>query len=180
MSFLTLIFLAAALGTDALSLCVGIGMTGVNRRQIYLISTIILAFHIFMPLAGWLVGELAGGLLGRVAVVAGSLLLVYLGAKMVWTTLRERGKASPNIIITNTAGLFLLGASVSMDALSVGFTLGTRQANLLLTAGTIGAVAGAMSAGGLVFGRFLGNRVGEKAQLLGGLVLIAIGVKLLI
>ena len=75
--------------------------------------------------------------------------------------------------------LVLLGASVSMDALSVGFTLGTQQVNLLLAAGVIGLVAGLMTACGLVFGRFLGNRVGERAQLLGGLILIGIGIKLL-
>jgi len=69
---------------------------------------------------------------------------------------------------------------VSMDALSVGFTLGTRQVNLLFTAGIIGAVAGMMAFTGLVFGRFLGGRIGGKAQLLGGLVLVIIGVKMII
>lgn len=178
MSFLTLMVLAVALGTDAFSLCVGIGLAGVNRRQIMLISVTVLIFHIIMPLAGWVVGEFAGSLLGRAAAITGSLLLVYLGVRMVWSTWRNGGESNPSVIRFSTWGLILLGASVSMDALSVGFTLGTRQVNLLLAAGIIGIVAGAMTAGGLVFGRFLGSWVGEKAQFLGGLFLVGIGVKL--
>lgn len=178
MSYFTLMALAVALGTDAFSLCVGVGLAGVNRRQVLLLSVTVLLFHVFMPLTGWVAGELAGNVLGRAAAVAGALLLVYLGVRMVWNTWRNGGELEPNTIKFTAWGLILLGASVSMDALSVGFTLGTRQVNLLLTAGIIGVVAGAMTAGGLVFGRFLGSWVGEKAQLVGGLILVGIGVKL--
>jgi len=178
MSFFTLMVLAVALGTDAFSLCVGIGLAGVNRRQITLISVTVLLFHILMPLTGWVVGEFAGSMLGRAASIIGSLILVYLGMRMVWSTWRNGGEPEPNVVRFSFWGLILLGASVSLDALSVGFPLGTPQVNLLLTAGIIGIVAGAMTAGGLVFGRFLGSWVGEKAQFLGGLILVGIGVKL--
>lgn len=179
MSLFTLIVLAVALGTDAFSLCVGIGLAGVNRRQIIIVSLTVLVFHIAMPLIGWFVGEFAGSLLGRVAAILGSLLLVYLGVKMIWETWRPRSEQTPARVNVSTGGVLLLGASVSMDALSVGFTLGAHQVNLLLTAGIIGIVAGIMTFTGLVFGRFLGSWVGEKAQLLGGLVLIGIGVKMI-
>lgn len=178
MSFFTLAVLAVALGTDAFSLCVGIGLAGVTRRQMLFISATVLVFHIFMPLAGWFVGEFAGSRLGRAASVIGAALLVYLGLKMIWTKLRGARKAGVKRINFTTWGLVLLGTSVSMDALSVGFTLGARQVDLLLTAGTIGIVAGVMTASGLIFGRFLGNWVGERAQLLGGAILVGIGVKL--
>lgn len=179
MSLITLIILAVALGTDAFSLCVGIGLAGINRRQIILISITVLIFHIAMPLLGWLVGEYAGSLLGRVAAIAGALLLVYLGIKMVWDTWRPHLEQEPVKVEISIKGLLLLGASVSMDALSVGFTLGANQVNLLFTALLIGVVAGLMTFTGLVFGRFLGRWIGEKAQLLGGLVLVGIGVKMI-
>ena len=179
MSLLTLIALAAALGTDAFSLCVGVGLAGVNRRQIILISVVVLLFHIFMPLAGWFVGEIAGSLIGRAAAVLGSALLIYLGLGMIRGSLKNGRSLDSSLNGFSLKSLVLLGASVSMDALSVGFTLGTQQVNLLLAAGVIGLVAGLMTACGLVFGRFLGNRVGERAQLLGGLILIGIGIKLL-
>ncbi|HOV79205.1 MAG TPA: manganese efflux pump MntP family protein [Bacillota bacterium] len=178
MSFLTLLVLAVALGTDAFSLCVGIGLAGVKRRQILLISATVFTFHVFMPLTGWFLGEFTGSLLGRTAAAIGSLLLVYLGVRMVYHTLQNKGTAELHAVNFNTWGLFLLGSGVSLDALSVGFTLGARQADLVLTAGVIGVVAGVMTAGGLIFGRFLGSWVGKRAQLVGGLVLVGVGVKL--
>ena len=81
-------------------------------------------------------------------------------------------------MLLNSWGLLVLGASVSMDALSVGFTLGTRQVDLLLTALVIGVVAGVMTLAGLLLGRFVGRRTGEKAVLLGGVILVAIGIRL--
>ncbi|OPZ74750.1 MAG: putative manganese efflux pump MntP [Firmicutes bacterium ADurb.Bin456] len=180
MSSLTLLALAAALGTDAFSLCVGVGLAGVNRRQIVLISVVVLLFHIFMPLAGWFVGEFAGHLIGRGAAVLGSALLIYLGVRMFWDSLKKGPGPGPSLPCFSFKSLILLAASVSMDALSVGFTLGTRQVNLFFAAGVIGLVAGLMTAGGLIFGRLLGVRVGERAQLLGGLILIGIGIKLLL
>ncbi|MGI6492412.1 MAG: manganese efflux pump MntP family protein [Pelotomaculum sp.] len=180
MSLITLIALAIALGTDAFSLCVGIGLAGVNRRQIVILSVTVLVFHVAMPVLGWFAGELAGGLLGRAAAVAGAMLLIYLGIKMIRETWPRNREQDPVRVNLNTSGVLLLGASVSMDALSVGFTLGTQKADLLLTAGVIGVVAGLMTFAGLVFGRYLGSWIGEKAQLLGGLVLIAIGVKMIL
>ncbi|NLI13999.1 manganese efflux pump MntP family protein [Pelotomaculum propionicicum] len=179
MSFAALIILAAALGTDAFSLCVGIGLAGVTRRQMLIISVTVLVFHIFMPLAGWFAGEFAGSKLGRAASVIGALLLVYLGARMIWATMRGGRDTEIKTVNFTTWGLVLLGTSVSMDALSVGFTLGARQVNLLLTAGTIGIVAGAMTASGLILGRFVGSWVGGRAQLLGGAILVGIGAKLI-
>ncbi|MBP7331542.1 MAG: putative manganese efflux pump MntP [Firmicutes bacterium ADurb.Bin373] len=177
MSFFTLMVLAVALGTDAFSLCLGIGMAGVNRKQMLIISVTVLIFHIFMPLVGWYTGELAGALLGRAASFIGSALLIYLGGRMIWDS-RRKGREAGFKFNFNASGLVLLGASVSIDALSVGFTLGAQQVDLLLTAATIGLVAGIMTAAGLACGRFMSSLVGERAQFLGGVILIGIGVKL--
>lgn len=178
MSPLLLGGLAVALGTDAFSLCVGIGLAGVNRRQIFLLTLTVFVYHVFMPLTGWMVGEFAGKAIGRTAAVAGALFLVYLGIRMVWLAVKANNESGPKIVRFNAWGLLLLGASVSMDALSVGFTLGAVRVNLLFTAAVIGVVAGAMTFTGLVFGRFLGRLAGTRAQLLGGLILVGIGVGL--
>jgi putative Mn2+ efflux pump MntP len=178
MTGLTLVLLAVALGTDAFSMCIGIGIAGVRRRQIILISVLVLLFHILMPLAGWYAGQLAGSLAGRAAAVAGSLILIYLGAKMLWNVFRH-GPGEPRVVFINTMGLFVLAASVSMDALSVGFTMGAMKVNLIMVAVTFGIVAGLMTLAGLLLGRVLNSWVGERAQLLGGLILVGIGIKLI-
>lgn len=74
----------------------------------------------------------------------------------------------------------MFAASVSLDALSVGFSLGTIKADIFLTVISIGAIAGLMTGMGLVLGRILGTWLGDKAELLGGLALFLIGVKLLL
>ncbi|ABO51667.1 protein of unknown function DUF204 [Desulforamulus reducens MI-1] len=178
MSLFTLFALAVALGTDAFSLCIGIGIAGVNRRQIALISLTVLIFHILMPLLGWYAGGFLGSKMGQAASIAGALLLLYLGGKMIWDTIKPGKDEGPRFVITNTGGLLLLSASVSMDALSVGFTLGTQQVSLVLAAGVIGLVAGMMTFAGLTLGKYVGDWIGERAELVGGIILVGIGVKL--
>ncbi|GAB6179312.1 manganese efflux pump MntP family protein [Desulfotomaculum defluvii] len=179
MSLLTLLALAMALGTDAFSLCIGIGMAGVTRRQIAMISITVLIFHIFMPLLGWFAGGFLGSKVGQAASIVGALLLIFLGGKMIWDTLKPGDENEPRFIITNTGGLLLLSASVSMDALSVGFTLGTQQVSLLMASGVIGLVAGIMTFAGLTLGKYVGGWIGERAELVGGLILAGIGIKLI-
>jgi putative Mn2+ efflux pump MntP len=174
----TLSLLAVALGTDAFSMCLGLGMTGVNRRQIIVVSFTVLAFHVIMPLIGWFAGEIVGSLLGRAASIAGALILIYLGAKMVYSAWKGDGDMNNRDALVTTGGMLLLAASVSMDALSVGFSLGTQNVDLPLTVSVIGIVAGIMTGAGLILGRFVGNRVGERAVGFGGVLLVGIGVKL--
>ena len=179
MSFLTILLLAVALGADAFSMCLGVGMAGVRRLQVILISVTVLLFHIMMPLAGWHIGNRVGSLVGNAAAIAGALALIYLGARMLWDVYR-RDREDPIVAVVNTWGLLVLAASVSMDALSVGFTLGTYKVNLFLVTLTFGIVAGLMTFAGLMLGRLLGNLAGERAQLLGGVILLGIGIKLIV
>lgn len=180
MSTVTVLALAVALGTDAFSMCLGLGMAGVTRRQIVVVSLTVLVFHIVMPLVGWYAGEFVGTVAGRAASIAGALLLVYLGIKMIRSVWKGGESVDPKVVLVNTWGLLLLAASVSMDALSVGFSLGTRQVNLPVTAGVIGVVAGIMTAAGLILGRYVGSRVGERAVFGGGILLVGIGVRMII
>ncbi|MGQ9824504.1 MAG: manganese efflux pump MntP [Desulfotomaculales bacterium] len=178
MSAAALLLLALALGTDAFTLCLGIGTAGVSAGQTALISLSVLAFHIFMPLLGWQAGEVAGRLLGEAAGIVGAGILLFLGARMVRQSFLEDCPEGPEFVLVRGWGMLILAFSVSVDALAVGFTLGVTGAGLLLTALTIGLVAGLMTLGGLLLGRWLGRRVGGRAQLFGGLILIGMGVKL--
>ncbi len=131
-----------------------------------------------LPLTGWYVGNLAGKLVGQAASIIGALILIFLGIKMLWETFKSSHKDSEALSM-NGFSLVILALSVSLDALSVGFTLGVYQFNLLSTAIIFGIFAGLMSFSGLCAGRFLGSWVGEKAHLIGGIILIGIGIKLL-
>ncbi|MCL6558000.1 MAG: manganese efflux pump MntP family protein, partial [Firmicutes bacterium] len=85
----------------------------------------------------------------------------------------------PSVMLPGAVGLLSLGASVSMDALTVGFTLGIYHFEPLLTAAVVGFVAGLMTALGLGLGRLIRAWVGRRAQLVGGLILFGVGINLL-
>ncbi len=180
MDFLTVLLLAVALGTDAFSLCLGLGLAGIGMRWGVMMVFTVLAYHVAMPLAGWLAGELAGKFLGRTAALAGAALLIFLGAATLKEALRGGNGSEKVLSLARGPGMLLLGAGVSVDALGAGFTLGARQTGLLAAASMIGAVAGVMTAAGLLLGRYLGERAGSRARLAGGLLLLAVGIKLLV
>ncbi|NPV90715.1 MAG: manganese efflux pump [Firmicutes bacterium] len=179
MELFTVLLVAVALGTDALSLAVGIGMTRVTRREILVLSGTISIFHVFMPLAGFLVGEYLGSLMGRYAVWLGATVLLALGIHLLWDGLNpERDLDDLKRNYYGIGGLLLLAVSVSLDALGAGFSLGAFSMGLPLTIGLIGVTAGLMTAAGLVFGRYIGRFLGNRAELLGGVVLIILGIKM--
>jgi len=175
----TVLLLAGALGTDAFSLCLGLGLNGFRRRMAWMLVGLIVALHVVLPVAGWYAGEFTGRLVGRWAAYLGAAILFYLGVKMVRESLAEGRTATGKLERAGFLGLTVLAGSVSMDALSVGFTLGTAGAALLLTAGVIGLVAGLMSAAAFVLAHRVEDWVGRRAELLGGLVLIGVGLRLL-
>ncbi|MEW6183122.1 MAG: manganese efflux pump MntP family protein [Bacillota bacterium] len=179
MSFFTVILLAAALGIDAFSVCLGIGLAGISRRRGYLLIATIAAFHVVMPLIGWWVGEALGEYLGRLAGMIGAALLFFLGGRMIYTAVRSGAQRRARALRPGIPGLVAVGVSVSMDALSVGFTLGVYRFEPFTVVGTIGIVAGLMTALGLGLGRVISVLVGRRAQFAGGLILFGVGFSLL-
>lgn len=176
MALYSIFALALALSADAFSFSLGLGMMGVNRRQIFLISITVLIFHVIMPLAGYAVGEIFGAFLGKSASVLGALLLTFLGIRMIWEVFSDKEENFSQFILTSARGIVLLGVTVSLDALSVGFTLGTQRVALGLVAGIIGIVAGVTTFIGLNLGQKIGDWLGDRAVIIGGLILIYMGV----
>lgn len=193
MNIAWVVAVAIALGADAFSLSLAIGLAGIRKRMMLRLSVVVAVFHVAMPLGGMILGQALGSILGRFASGIGALVLMGLGGRMLYKVYRPTaehfsfGEArdalsskrfSSSVSLTGW-GMYMLAASVSLDALSVGFSLGTIKADVPLTVMTIGMVAGLMTGMGLVLGRIMGTWLGEKAELLGGLALFFIGVKLL-
>ncbi|WP_418791137.1 manganese efflux pump MntP family protein [Phosphitispora sp. TUW77] len=177
----TIFALALALSADAFSFSLGLGMAGVNKRQVYLISLTVLIFHIVMPLAGYFAGGFVGSFLGRWAGYVGAAVLIALGLRMVWEGFSENQEENfSQYILTSIYGIAVLGLTVSIDALSVGFTLGTYQAEVGLAAAIIGLVSGIMAFFGLEFGKKVGEWMGRRALVAGGSVLVLIGIKMFV
>lgn len=185
--------LSTALGADAFSLALAIGLVGVGKRMTLKLSIVVAVFHIFMPLSGLLLGQAMGIVLGQLAKGIGAFVLFWLGGRMLFHVFRPapefyplsqarkalRRTQLPSGISLRGMGVYALAASVSLDALSVGFSLGTVESPIAVTVLVMGVVAGIMMASGLLLGRFVGSWIGERAEALGGLVLVIIGVKML-
>jgi putative Mn2+ efflux pump MntP len=187
MSLITIFAVAFALGIDAFSLSIGIGLSGVRRRQIYLVSMVVAFFHVFMPLTGLYLGQILGSYVGPIASKLGAIVLIFIGGRTLWEIYKESRNftGTPQagfdvISISHPVSLVLMAASVSLDALTVGFGLGAIRVDLTLTVIIMGIIAGIMTFGGLIFGKRLSRSVGEKAELLSGFILVAIGFKLLL
>ncbi|HIE13614.1 MAG TPA: manganese efflux pump [Desulfotomaculum sp.] len=180
MSLAAVLLLGTALGTDAFSACLGIGFMGISRGRAFSLVLTVTLLHVLMPLLGWWLGSAVGAVLGRLAGIMGAVVLFFFGIRMVIGGFRAADPGSACVVPVGRLGVLILGASVSMDALSVGFALGVYYLySPFLVAGIFGLVAGVMTALGLWFGRTVGNWVGRRAQVLGGLILLGVGLHLL-
>lgn len=192
MNLVWVVAVAAALGADAFSLALAIGLAGIRRSLMVRLTLVVAVFHVLMPLVGMLLGQALGSILGQFAGLMGALVLIWLGGRMLYNVFRPATQSFPlrearaALFHNNSGGkgslagygLYVVAASVSLDALSVGFSLGVIRTDMVMTVLIIGLIAGLMTGSGLILGRMMGTRLGDKAELLGGLALLIIGVKL--
>jgi putative Mn2+ efflux pump MntP len=180
--FTTLLLMALALGMDAFSLGLGMGMLRLSRRAVSRISLTIGAFHVLMPLLGMMAGIYLARVVGDITRWAGALMLIGLGLQMVWNSFAGGGEHAEHRAASKTAGvgLILFALSVSLDSLSVGFSLGTFGASVGLSVALFGLCGAVMAATGLSIGRKASHLFGEYGEAIGGAVLVAFGIKFLI
>ncbi|MBW7458312.1 manganese efflux pump MntP family protein [Paenibacillus sepulcri] len=174
---LTLLLMAIALGMDAFSLGVGIGMKGIRLVDILKLSAVIALFHIIMPLMGMLTGKYVSSLLGDVASSAAGVLLLLLGGHMIYSSLR--GESVESLDHSTVWGMLLFALSVSIDSFSVGISLGMFAADVLVTVLLFGFFGGIMSTVGLLIGRRVSSSMGEYGEALGGVILFTFGLLVL-
>ncbi|MBN2980754.1 MULTISPECIES: manganese efflux pump MntP family protein [Cohnella] len=175
---LTILIMAVALGMDAFSLGVGIGLKGVRLLDVLKISTAIGLFHVLMPLGGMWAGHYVSELLGGVATSAAGALLLLLGGHMVYSALR--GEAVETVNHRTFWGMILFAFTVSIDSFSVGVSLGMFAAHRTFTVLAFGFFGGAMSVLGLMIGRRISRSLGGYGEAFGGVILFAFGVMFLI
>jgi putative Mn2+ efflux pump MntP len=179
--------IAVALGMDALSVAVGVGaaLGSLTPGAVLRLAGSFGFFQFAMPLAGWLAGRTVAEHISRYDHWAAFLLLALVGGKMIWDALgheKEKSREGAKERFPDpTRGLTLLVLSVatSIDAFAVGLSFAFIKAPILYASAVIGVICFLMTAAGMAFGRKLGKLFGRRAELIGGLVLIGIGAKIL-
>ncbi|SIS72720.1 manganese efflux pump MntP [Alicyclobacillus vulcanalis] len=172
--------MAVALGMDALSLSIGVGLGAITRRQGVELALTIGVWHVILTIAGLLAGDLVGHYLGHVARLFAAVVVMGLGLHMAYHTWKSSDGPPPRPL-GNWMGRMTFAASVSIDALSVGFGLGLYSvAYGLVSAAAFGVASTLMCGFGLLIGKQFGRAIGRVGEMIGSAILILCGVMWLI
>lgn len=173
----TLMLMAFALGMDAFSIGIGMGMFQLRYKQIFYIGLTIGFFHVWMPLLGIIAGHFISDKFGMIAQYIGGILLIILGIQMILSSLKKEERI---VIKPFGWGLMVFALSVSLDSFSVGLSLGIFGARSAAVVICFGVVATLLTWIGLLLGRKFQGYIGSYSEALGGSILLAFGIKLLL
>lgn len=181
----TSVLLGAALAMDAfsVSLTVGLREPHIKKERVLLAAGIFGGFQFLMPLLGRLgIGTLLNFFerLGDFIPVAAFAVLLVLGGKMLLDGIRSGKDEEPQEVAKHA--LVLQGIATSLDALSVGFTVFAEYSPVksVMASLIVGGVTFVLCIAGVLIGRKVGTVLKNKAFILGGIILIAIGIEILI
>lgn len=181
MLFPEIILLAVGLSMDSLAVSVtgGAVIRNCTTGNIVKIASVLGVFQAGMTAMGYLMGVGFERYIRSFDHWIAFCLLFYLGGKMIYDGLHPDEEQSKFDPLCNKT-LCGLGVATSIDALAVGISLAILKTPLMLEAATIGVVTFAFSAFGVFFGSRFGRKLDLKLDLIGGFILMAIGVKILI
>ena len=179
---LTLIGIAIGLAMDAFAVSIAVGLT---LKQVSLRQTFRLAYHFglfqaLMPIIGWLAGRSIADWIGPVDHWVAFGLLTAIGGKMIYEAVKDEEREGEPKDPTKGASLVVLSVATSIDALAVGLSLALLGVEIWYPALVIGLVALAFTAVGLHLGKRFGALLGRRVEIVGGVILILIGVRILV
>jgi len=173
-----LIALSMAMDAFAVSLCSGVKI-GPGPRPAFRIAFHFGLFQALLPILGWLFGNTIEPLVKGFDHWVAFGLLAFVGIRMIRSGLSKEEEES---LKDPSRGwtMVMLSIAVSIDALAIGLSLAFLGVTIWTPALVIGLVTGALSLIGLRMGNSFGKRFGKPVEILGGLVLIGIGVRIVV
>lgn len=181
MTWVETLVVAVALAMDAFAVSLGAGTSGRARGAR---ATFRLAFHFglfqfLMPVIGWAVGSTVAGAVEAVDHWIAFALLAFIGGRMIREALAPDGDTRATDPSRGWS-LIMLSVATSIDAFAVGLSLAMLQVTIWLPSAVIGVVACVFSVAGHRFGRRLGRRFGLNMEIVGGVLLILIGMRIVV
>lgn len=185
MTLLEIFLVGVGLSMDAfaVAICKGLAMPRVNRKRTLLIGLYFGVFQAVMPLTGWLLGSQFARHVTKMAPWIAFVLLAWIGGSMIRESLsatEEEEKPEPAEL--RHRELLMLAIATSIDALAVGvsFSMVELTVPICAAAALIGCTTFAISAAGVFVGNLFGARYKNRAEFVGGAILILIGLKILL
>lgn len=180
MDFLSVFLIGVGLAMDAfaVSMCKGMAMKKPAIRAVLTIGIWFGAFQFLMPMIGFYLGDAMYDLISDYDHWIAFALLALIGANMVREGLSDEDEGIDSGIGIKT--MLLLAIATSIDALAVGISFAMAESSIFESALIIGVTTFAISAVGVKIGSVFGDRLGSKAEVAGGVILICIGLKILL
>jgi len=187
---LTLVLLGLSLSMDTLAIAVTIGICKADVCQRHALKTgmVFAFFQALMPAIGWYAGSRLLGLIKPFDHWIAFLLLSFIGGKLIYETLHEKAvtdeegdaDSCPREDPTSFKRLAVLAVATSIDALAAGISLAVDAAPIVPAVLIIGLITFAVAVTGVLLGKRLGVLFQRNASIVGGVVLILLGIKILI
>ena len=181
MNLLEITLIAIGLAMDAFAVSVAVGPTKYleSKRARFRISFHFGLFQFLMPILGWLAGTTFVHYIDSVDHWLALALLGFVGGKMIKESFDKEQKEY-NLNPSRGWSLMLLSIATSIDALAVGLSLAMIGAKIWIPAMTIGIITAALSLVGIYLGKSIGGACSKRAEFVGGIVLIFIGLKIVV
>jgi putative Mn2+ efflux pump MntP len=180
--FLSILVIAVGLSADCFAVALGSGVSRkrYSRLQILVVALSFGLFQALMPALGWLAGKTVIDFIAGFDHWVAFALLAFVGGKMLLESFRRQHDQTKETDITKGLILLTLSVATSIDALAVGLSFAFLNVNIAVASPTIGIVAALVTAAGFVLGRKAGGILGKRAELLGGVILVAIAFRVLL
>lgn len=182
MSILVLLLIAVGLAMDcfAVSLSCSIAKPNINKTLIFKVAIVFAVFQSAMPVLGWFLGILFKPYMEKLDHWVSFSILLIIGLKMIGEALKKK-PGDQCFDFTNNWILLSLAIATSIDAFIIGVSFAFLDVNILQAVLVIGVVTFILSLFGIQIGKKFGLYVSSKwAEILGGLILIFLGTKILI
>ena len=183
--FIELFLMGVGLSMDAfaVSICKGLGMRKVNKKQALVIGLFFGGFQALMPFVGWLLGSQFEKYITSIDHWIAFILLGIIGGKMIVESVKpdkEDDEVKEMDAQLDLKEMFVLAVATSIDALAVGITFAFLDYPIVEAITIIGISTFFISIGGVYVGNFLGTKYEKKAEFAGGLILVLLGVRILL
>lgn len=180
MSFVEVFLIGVGLAMDAfaVSICKGLSIKKITYKKVITIALYFSIFQALMPLIGYLVGSTFESLITAIDHWLAFFLLSIIGINMLK---ESKNKNSDNINDkVDFKTMFVLAIATSIDALTIGITFAFLKTNIINNILTIGITTFIITFFGAIVGNRFGSKYEKKSQILGGIILVLMGLKILI
>lgn len=176
MSIFTLFLVAVSLSMDAFSLALLYGTLNLSKNEINKMSTTVGIFHFFMPLFGYLFGDILTLFLTFNADTLVGIIFVILAIQMFASIFKNEEVET----LTNILSYLLFGFTVSIDSFTVGIGLGSLDYNIIIPCVIFSLTSFIFTYTGLKLGKTLASKLGKLATIFGSILLLTLGITYII